>query len=106
MQQQSSLQVACNMKAWERTCCDPVQRDDSAKCGVDVAGGCEHGLVQGGQQRAEDDHARGRQYVGQRPAQALAGVAEELRQGLQVADLQARRVFCCSAMTGMRSQTA
>ena len=78
------------MKAWERTCCDPVQRDDSAKGGIDVAGGRKHGLVEGGQQRAEDDHARGRQDVGQRPAQALAGVAEELRQRLQVADLRAR----------------
>ena len=81
-------------EARRRTCCDPVQRDDSAEGGVDVAGGRKHGLVEGGEQRAKDDHARGRQYVGQRPAQALAGVAEELRQRLQVADLQARRASC------------
>ena len=73
------------------TCCDPVEGDHSPKGGVHVAGGGKHGLVEGGEQGPKDDHARGRQDVRQRPAQALAGVAQELRQRLQVPDLRRRR---------------
>ena len=78
------------MRGLCRTCSDPVEGDDGAEAGVDVAAGREHGLVERGEQRAEDDHAAGRQDVRQRAAHALARVAEELRERLQVADLRTR----------------
>ncbi len=70
------------------TCCDPVESDDSPKCGVNVAGPGKHGLIQRCQQCAKDDHSGWRQNVGQSSTDTLGGVAEKLSQGLKVANLQ------------------
>ena len=78
----------CGQRIRQRTCCDPVEGDDGAESGIDVARGRKHGLVECCKQGAKDDHAAGRQDIGQRPAQALAGVAQKLRQRLQVPNLQ------------------
>ena len=66
---------------------DPVERRERAEAGVDPPGRGEHRLVERREQRAEDDHARRREHVRQSPGQRLGGVAEELGDGLEVADL-------------------
>ena len=71
-----------------RTRGDPVQRRDGTERGVHGARASKHRLVERGEHRAEDDHARRRQHVRQRAAQALGRVAQELRNCLQVAYLR------------------
>ena len=66
---------------------DPVQGGSGAKGGKHISRCCKHGLVEGGQERPEDDHASWRNDIGDCPAQALAGIAEELSNCLEISNL-------------------
>jgi hypothetical protein len=72
----------------ESTCSDPVEGCHCAECSVDIAGQGKHGLVQGREQGAEDDHLGRGQYVGQGPTHTLGSIAEELGNRLEVPYLE------------------
>lgn len=69
------------------TCCDPVEGGYSAKGGEHPARQGKHGLVEGGEQGAKDDHASRGKDVSHGATDTLGEVAQELGHCLEVADL-------------------
>ncbi len=69
--------------------CDPVQRSRSTVSSKYPTRRRKHGLVERGQQGSEDDHASRRDDICNGPAEALAGIAQELGKGLKVSYLHA-----------------
>ena len=66
---------------------DPVQGGSGPKGGKHIAGCCKHWLVECRQEGPKDDHAGWRDDVSNGAAQTLAGIAQKLGNGLQIANL-------------------
>lgn len=83
--------LSMHARAWRMVLhlakCDPVESSGGAKHGVDAATECKHGFVDGGEQCAKHNHAGGGKQVANDARDRFRGVAEKLRNSLQVANL-------------------
>lgn len=74
-------------KAADLAKCDPVESSRGSKHSGDASTERKHGLVDGREQGAKDDHACRGQEVSNDTRNRLGSVAEKLRNRLQVANL-------------------